>query len=63
MENLVNMLIPAGLIAVSLVLLAGLYNMLRNGSASTSQKLMRWRVGLQFITIIIVMLGFYLVRG
>ena len=61
----VNILIPLGLAAVTLVLLAGLYNMLRNGpsnakQASTSQKLMRWRVGLQFVTIVLVMLGFYL---
>ncbi len=36
------------------VLIAGLVNMLRGGSANTSQKLMRWRVGLQFIAIIII---------
>jgi hypothetical protein len=58
--NFVNMLIPVGLAAVTLVLLAGLFNMLKSGSASTSQKLMRWRVGLQFATIVLVMLGFYL---
>ena len=55
-----NYLIPAGLVAVSLVLLAGLANMLRNGSPNTSQRLMRWRVGLQLFTIIIVMCGVYL---
>ena len=58
--NFVNWLIPIGLAAVTLVLLAGLYNMLKSGSASTSQNLMRWRVGLQFATIVLVMLGFYL---
>lgn len=58
--NFVNLLIPVGLAAVTLVLLAGLYNMLKDGSASTSQKLMRWRVGLQFATVVLVMLGFYL---
>lgn len=56
----INYLIPVGLIAVTLVLLAGLANMLRGGEASMSQKLMRWRVGLQFATVIVVMLGFYL---
>ena len=55
-----NYLIPVGLVAVSLVLLAGLANMLRNGSPNTSQRLMRWRVGLQLITIIVVMCGVYL---
>lgn len=58
--NFVNYLIPIGLAAVTLVLLAGLFNMLKSGSASTSQKLMRWRVGLQFATVVLVMLGFYL---
>ena len=58
--DFVNILIPHGLAALTMVLLAGLYNMLKSGSASTSQKLMRWRVGLQFATIVLVMLGFYL---
>ncbi len=58
--SFINYLIPVGLAAVTLVLLAGLFNMLKSGSASTSQKLMRWRVGLQFATIVLVMLGFYL---
>jgi len=58
--SFVTYLIPNGLGAVALVLLAGLFNMLRGGSASTSQKLMRWRVGLQFVTIIVVMLSLYI---
>ncbi len=52
-------LIPIGIAAVTLVLLAGLMNMLRGGSASTSQKLMRWRVGLQFVTVLIIMTALY----
>lgn len=46
--------------AVVVVLLLGLWNMMRGGSASRSQNLMRWRVGLQFAAIIILMLGLYL---
>lgn len=46
--------------AVFLVLLAGLWNMLRGGSASRSQTLMRWRVILQFAAIIIIMLFVWL---
>lgn len=42
--------------AVAVVLLMGLINMMRGGSGSTSQRLMRWRVGLQFLAIIIIML-------
>ena len=39
------------------VLLMGLVNMFRGGSSNTSQKLMRWRVGLQFVAIVVLMLG------
>lgn len=46
--------------AVLVVLLMGLFNMLRGGSSNTSQKLMRWRVGLQFLAVIVLMLGLYL---
>lgn len=49
--------------AVILVLIAGLWNMTRNDSASLSQTLMRWRVGLQFLAIILIMLAIYLKRG
>ena len=45
------------------VLVAGLYNMLRSNSANLSQKLMRWRVGLQFVAIVLVMLSAWLARG
>ena len=45
--------------AVALVLLLGLANMLRGGSPSTSQKLMRLRVLLQFIAIIVLMATVY----
>lgn len=41
--------------AVAFVLLLGLANMLRGGDANRSQKLMRWRVMLQFFAIIILM--------
>ena len=37
------------------VLLIGLVNMMRGGNASTSQTLMRWRVGLQFAAIVVIM--------
>ena len=47
--------VPIAIGAVAIVLLLGLANMLRGGSPNTSQKLMRWRVGLQFIAIIIIM--------
>ena len=45
------------------VLLAGLVNMLRGRSPNLSQKLMRWRVGLQFLAIVIALLLVYLARS
>ena len=53
--NFFEYLVPVALVAVSIVLLLGLWNMLRGGSPNTSQTLMRWRVILQFIAIIIIM--------
>ena len=50
-----NILISLALCAVAVVLFLGLANMLRAGSANTSQMLMRWRVGLQFVAIIVIM--------
>jgi hypothetical protein len=47
--------VPVAIGAVAVVLLLGLYNMMRGGSANTSQKLMRLRVLLQFVAIIIIM--------
>lgn len=40
--------------AVFVVLLAGLWTMSRGTSPNLSQKLMRWRVGLQFVAIVII---------
>jgi Hypoxia induced protein conserved region len=44
------------------VLCAGLVNMLRTDSASMSQRLMRWRVGLQFVAICVLMAVLYFRR-
>lgn len=42
-------------LAVAVVLLFGLVNMLRGGSANLSQRLMRLRVLLQFVAIVVIM--------
>ena len=42
-------------LAVLMVLVMGLWNMSRSGSANLSQKLMRWRVGLQLLAILLIM--------
>jgi H+/Cl- antiporter ClcA len=44
---------------VVLVLIAGLYNLMRGGSPNLSQKLMRARIILQLIAIIIVLAILY----
>jgi hypothetical protein len=43
------------------LLLLGLWNMLRQPPGNTSQRLMRWRVGIQF-AVICVLLGLLLLR-
>jgi hypothetical protein len=55
MDTLVSSLVPIATIAVAFVLLLGLFNMLRGGSPSRSQTLMRARVLLQFTAIIVIM--------
>jgi hypothetical protein len=54
-EFLSHGVLPIAVGAVAVVLLLGLYNMMRGGSPSTSQKLMRLRVLLQFVAIVIIM--------
>ena len=49
--------LPIMVAAVAFVLLLGLINMMRGGSPNTSQKLMRWRVLLQFVAIVIAMIA------
>ncbi|HYP57031.1 MAG TPA: twin transmembrane helix small protein [Beijerinckia sp.] len=55
MDRTGNILVGIAVGAVALVLVAGLINMMRGGSPNLSQKLMRWRVGLQFLAILIIM--------
>jgi NADH:ubiquinone oxidoreductase subunit 6 (subunit J) len=50
------LLLPIAVGAVAFVLLLGLINMMRGGSPNRSQKLMQWRVLLQFVAIIITLL-------
>ena len=50
-------LVATGLVFA--VLVAGLVNMVRGGNSNTSQRLMRWRVGLQFAAILVVMIVLY----
>ena len=60
--NIFDYLIPLALGAVLVVLLLGLWNMMRGGSANRSQTLMRWRVILQFLAIIVMLAGLWFMQ-
>lgn len=62
MQPFVEVLAPVAVAAVAVVLLLGLANMMRGGSANRSQTLMRARVLLQFAAIVIMM-GVLWMRG
>lgn len=62
MDGFFSALLPVLLIAVTVVLLMGLWNMLRGGHPGRSQTLMRWRVILQFFAILIAMVVLYFAR-
>ena len=49
-------IVPLAIAVVAVVLVLGLFNMLRGGSPNLSQTLMRWRVALQFVAIVIIMI-------
>jgi NADH:ubiquinone oxidoreductase subunit 6 (subunit J) len=58
----VKYVVPVAVLAVAVVLLFGLWNMMRGGSPNLSQKLMRWRVGLQFLAICVIMVTVWLMN-
>jgi hypothetical protein len=49
-------------IVVLIVLGFGLRTMMKGESPNLSQKIMRWRVGLQFVAIIVIMTAVYFRR-
>lgn len=55
MQYVLYHLTTIAVLAVLVVLVLGLWGMMRNKSANTSQLLMRWRVGLQFAAILVIM--------
>jgi Hypoxia induced protein conserved region len=55
--------VPLSVLAVFCVLLGGLWTMLRGDNPNLSQTFMRWRVGLQFGAVVIIMLAYYLKRS
>jgi Hypoxia induced protein conserved region len=59
MDYVLYNLTTVAVLAVFVVLIMGLWNLTRSQSPSLSQKLMRWRIGLQFVAIVIIMLFVY----
>jgi hypothetical protein len=62
MQGLLYHLTTIAVAAVILVLCLGLWTMSRGTTPNLSQKLMRWRVGLQFVAIVIIMLFTYIAK-
>ena len=55
MYRTTSLLVALACGAVAAVLAMGLFNTWRGGDPNLSQRLMRWRVGLQFVAIVIIM--------
>jgi len=62
MPTVSGSIVGVATLLVLVALVAGLINMMRGGSPSRSQMLMRWRVGLQFAAIVAIMLALYIRR-
>ncbi len=60
MSSIISILIVLAVASVGIILLLGLLNMSRSGSINLSQKLMRWRVGMQFLAVCLIMASFYI---
>jgi len=62
MATAFNILAIVVMVAVVVVLVRGLFNMMRGGSANTSNKLMQMRVLLQFIALVLILAAVYFNR-
>ena len=63
MLSTTNLATTVAVLAVFGVLLAGLWTMMRGTSPNLSQTLMRWRVGLQFVAVIVILVTFWFKRS
>jgi len=59
MPSLSGSAVGVAVVLVAIVLVFGLANMLRGGSPSRSQTLMRLRVGLQAVAVLVICLALY----
>lgn len=62
MQTALFHLTTIAVVAVLAVLVMGLWGLARNKSANLSQTLMRWRVGLQFLAILVI-IGYLLIKA
>jgi hypothetical protein len=62
MDTFFQALVPIAVAVVAIILLLGLWNMMRGGNPGRSQTLMRWRILLQLIAIIVAMAVIYFAR-
>ena len=62
MDSVFNFFAVVFMTAVVIVLIRGLFNMMRGGSGNTSNKMMQLRVLLQFIAVILIVLAVYFGR-
>ena len=62
MPDILNNAATVVAVIVFLVLVAGLINLLRTDGANTSQMLMRWRVGLQFAAVVLIVASAWLAK-
>ncbi len=60
MEYALRWILPFAVAAVAIVLIFGLFNMLRGGDPNLSQELMRARVLLQLVALLIILAIVYL---
>lgn len=64
MTNIIPYLILVLLLVVAVILFLGLLNMMRGGSTTRSQTLMRYRVAAQFVAVIAMVAAlFFFGRG
>ena len=61
MHSIPNAIVGIAVLAVAAVLILGLVNMLRQGPGAPigRRRFMRWRVGLQFLAIVAIVLVLY----
>lgn len=60
METFARTLVPIAIAIVAVILLFGLWNMMRGGSPNTSQNLMRARIVAQFVAIVLIMAALWM---